>query len=571
VIRWLVLVLLAPLWLPLRLLGWARWRWHRCPTLHVRLAGALPDLPRQHGLLGLLRRPEGLALFSLLEALEAALGDPVIVNVVVQLEPLQCGLGRAEEVRAALARLRAAGKRVIVHADELGLQGYWIALGASSVRLSPTGSLDVSGVAMEFTLLRDVLARAGVHAQLLAKGAYKSMREVFTESKMSDANREMLTSLVGDLASQLVQQVAAARGQTLEVARAHLDHGPFRADEARERSLIDSTQYWDELWDEIGGETRGAYRLARYRKLVLRRHLWPQRQRVVALVGITGNIRSGNDRQGPIGSVATGHHSVRRALAHVRKSKRVVALVVRVDSPGGSALASDLMWRDLTLTASVKPTFVSMVNVAASGGYYASGLKGASVWANPTTLTGSIGVVGGKFEVSNLLSKLGVVRETVASGPRAGFHSISTPWNEQDLAKLDADLEALYRDFVTKMADARGVSFEALHAVAQGRVWTGQQAREIALVDHLGGVHDVKLALRERLGLRPEVGLRWSAPREPKGFRARRAAEADELARLAAPLSRLVPELGEALGLALDVGGERLLCLSPIQLRSPQG
>lgn len=566
-LRTLFLCLTLPLWLPFRLLGWLGWRARKAHALRVTLSGSLPDVHERRGLVALLQRPHGVSLVRLLETLEVAARDPVITTVLVQIEDLHTGLGRAEEVRAALARLVQAGKRVVVHADELGLAGYWIALGASSIRLSPTGSLDVTGVAMEFTLLSELLDRVGVRAQLLAKGKYKSMREMFTETRISDPNREMLKSLVEDLSGQLVARVAEARSTPLERAREELDRGPFRAVEARERGLIDATEYWDELWKASGGESHGVIELSSYTKLSGRRRLWPARAAHVALLHISGNIRSGHDRRGAGGAVATGHRSLGQALRRARKSRRIRAVVLRVDSPGGSALASDLMWRELTLTAAEKPLFVSMANVAASGGYYASGVKGATVWANPTTLTGSIGVVGGKFEVSGLLSRLGIGRESVASGPRANFHSATTPWTEEELGKLDRDLDALYRDFVTKMAAARGMSFEALHAVAQGRVWTGRQALEARLVDHLGGMHDVTAAVRDALELAPEIRLRWSAPAARRSLGRRSSAEAELTERALAAIASEWPELATSIGRALDLRGERVLALCPIALQ----
>jgi protease-4 len=570
-IRIILLLLAAPLWLPWRLVLWLLARSSARPTLQLVLSGALPDLPPPGGLLGFLRRTSGPDLISVLNALDAAATDPKLTTLLVRIEHLSCGLARADELRAALGRVRASGKQVIVHADELGLSGYWVALAASSIRLSPTGSLNVSGVAMEFTLLKGLLDRVGMRAQLLARGAYKSMREAFTESSMSEANREMLGSLVEDLSSQLIALVASARGTSPEAARAQLDHGPFRAEEAKERGLIDATQYWTETWHELGGEDSKVQSLDSYRKRLRRARLLPRREKQVGLLRISGNIRSGHDRQGRSGTMATGSTSLRRAIQQLTKSRRVQAIVLRVDSPGGSALASDLMWHELTLASQKKPIFVSMVNMAASGGYYASALKGVPVWANPTTLTGSIGVVGGKFEVSGLLDKLGVLRETVASGPHANFYSVTTPWNTAELEKLDRDIEALYRDFVSKMAQGRGLSYEALHAVAQGRVWTGRQARGVALVDHLGGLHEVKAAVRERLGLAASAPLRWAAPAAPRGLRARRASEAETLASCAELFLQAVPEVSESVGRAIDLGGERLFALSVVQPRIGDG
>jgi protease-4 len=562
-----VVVLGAVLW---RVLGW--WRWHRRPAgaLGLVLSGTLPDVPSGGGWRSLFRRTSGPDLPSLLDLLDIAAKDRKVESLLVRIEHLECGLARAEEVRTALERFRASGKPVIVYADELGLGGYWVALGASSIRLPPTGALNVSGVAMEFTLLEGVLERAGVRAQLLARGKYKSMREQFTARRMSDANREMLTSLVTDLNAQLVERVAQARGKSRDEVQAAIDSGPFRAEQAVALGLIDRTQYSDQLADELGVEEGKLQSLAAYRRRLRRRRLWPRRAVRVALLNISGTIRSGHDRPGPNGPRATGHQSFRQVLRRMAKSPKVRAIVLRVDSPGGSALASDLMWRELTLAAKKKPMLVSMVNVAASGGYYTSALDGVPLWASPTTLTGSIGVVGGKFEVSDLLAKLGIGRETIASGPHANFYAATTPWTADELEKVDRDIEAAYRDFVTKMAEARHLPYEALERVAQGRVWTGRQALEASLVDALGGLWDVKAALRERLSLPKDAPIRWVAASAPRGLRPRR--EDDELpSGVARWLGRHLPGASEALELAHDLRGEWLLALSLIGRNRERG
>jgi protease IV len=569
-LRWLLTAVGLALLLLLawRVLGVVRWRRRRPGALELVLSGPLADLPAAGGLRSWLRPASGPDLAGTLALLEAITRDPKVESLIVRIENLQCGLGRAEELRAALLRCRDAGKKVIVHADELGLSGYWLALGASSIRLPPTGSLNVSGVAMEFTLLQGALERAGVRAQLLARGEYKSMREMFTATRMSDENREMLTSLVGDLNQQLVERCAAARKLSQEAARAAIDSGPFRADEALARGLIDATQYVDQLADEVGVEQGKVLTASAYRRARRRATPWRRRAVPVALLGVTGNIRSGHDRAGPNGPRATGHLSFRRALRRAVESPKLRAIVLRVDSPGGSALASDLMWRELTLAAKKKPIFVSMVNVAASGGYYTSALPGVRVWANPSTLTGSIGVVGGKFEVSRLLTKLGIGRETIGSGPRAGFHAVTTPWSAEELDKVERDIEAAYRDFVGKMAEARGLPFETLERVARGRVWTGAQALESSLVDALGGLWDVQAALREKLSLAADAPIRWVQPSAPRGLRRRREQDAGLAA--SAWLEAHFPGAADALELATDLRGEYLLALSPVYPKHPE-
>jgi protease-4 len=422
---------------------------------------------------------------------------------------------------------------------------------------------------MEITLLGGLLDRAGVRAQLRALGKYKSMRETFTERRASDANREMMQSLVDDLGQQVAETVAACRGGDGPSVAAAIDQGPFRADEALDAGLVDKLEYFDELWSELGGETGKVQSAAHFARQQRARRILPApRPAQVALVRVSGNIRSGHDRFGRHGKRATGSLSLARTVRRARRSKSIKAIVLRIDSPGGSALASDLMWRELTLAAKDKPLFVSMVNVAASGGYYASGVKGATVWTNPTTLTGSIGVVAGKFEISGLLDKLDISRQAVGSGPRASYHSISSAWGAPELEKLDRDLDAHYRAFVTKMADARGMTYDALHALAQGRVWTGKQAHERGLVDHLGGLHEVIACLRETLKLPEQRLLRWSILAPAAGLKALLSPDSDHDDEGLRAVSALLPRVDELAGgwleIAADLGSERLLALSPL-------
>lgn len=558
-----IAALLASAFVLWRVFGWIRWRRRPRGVLSLVVSGALPDLPPGGGWRSWFRRTSGPDLPSLLELLDLAAHDPRVESLLVRIERLECGLGRAEEMRAALDRFRAEGKPVIVYADELGLAAYWLALGASSIRLPPTGSLHVSGIAMEFTLLRGLLDRAGVRAQLLARGAYKSMREQFTERQMSEANREMLTSLVTDLDHQLVERIAGARHKSADEVRAAIDSGPFRAEQALALGLIDQTQYSDQLAGELGVEDGKVQSFGDYRRRLRRRQLWRRRATLIALLPISGTIRSGHDRPGPNGPRATGHHSFRRVLRRLAKSPRIRAIVLRVDSPGGSALASDLMWRELGLAAKKKPLFVSMVNVAASGGYYTSAIEGVPLWANPVTLTGSIGVVGGKFEIAGLLAKLDIGREAIASGPHANFYTPTQPWNDEELQKVDRDIEAAYHDFVTKMAGARRMPYDTLEQLARGRVWTGRQAQESSLVDALGGLWDVKLALREKLALPTSAPIRWVAATAHRGLRPRRAD--DELSSgVANWLRSRLPGVSDALELTLDLRGEWLFALSSI-------
>lgn len=501
--RWLFWLLFLPLTLPLFLLRALLWKLAPCDTLEVVLRGGLADTPGESRWM----RSAGTPLFALLGALASAEQDARLRRVLVKIEGYRGGLATAEELRAALERVRQTGKDVIVVGDHLDLGGYWIALGGTRVHLSPTGSLEVAGVASEFTLWKGLLDKAGIRARLAARGKYKSMRESFAEDAMSEANREMLESLMADLYRQLEERIAQGRSLPQPEVRALLDQGPFQAKDAHRFGLVDTPRYEDDIREQL--KSSGPFRkLTPLGYLRRRRHrLLPLRPPRVALLEVQGSIQLGESGFGALQPRATSAHAFVRACERVRKDKSLRAILVRVNSPGGSALGSDLMWHALLQAKQDRPLFVSMSNVAASGGYYVSGVKGARIFASPCTITGSIGVVGGKFEASRLYERLGVGKQIIAVGRHAAYHSPSIDFSEDELWKLQRDIDAMYADFVAKMAEGRGLEPSALDRVAQGRVWTGAQAKDHGLVDVLGGARDALDAVRAALGLAPNLPL----------------------------------------------------------------
>lgn len=596
-LRVLLLIVLSPFWLPIRGFRYLTSGRRRADVLVLDVRGNLPDLPRSSSMIARLfgRSGGGLDLVSLIQALDVATRDGQLKQVVVQIEELHCGLVRAEEVRAAFVRLRQAGKQVLVFAESLSMDSYWLALGASEVCLTPTGTLSVTGIALEFTLLKGFLDKVGLRAQLDARGKYKSMKEMFTHNDVSDANREMLEAITSNLLQQFKREVGNARKLSAEQVDTALASGPLRAQQALEFGLVDRLVYADEL--RLEREKLRHVTLTQYQRRLRARRLLPKRRNQVALLQVTNTIKSGRHNFGPNGARrATGSAAFIQTLRRVTKAPHVKAVILRVDSPGGSALASDVMWRELNVAVKALetkriPFVVSMANTAASGGYYVSGVRGVEVWASPLTLTGSIGVVAGKYEASGLLAKLGIKRVAVTSGPRANYNSWSTPWSDVELAKLAEDLDAAYHDFVSKMADARQMSHESLHAVAQGRVWTGEQARQHRLVDRLGTLYDVCQALSPALGA-PLGELNFWDPDAKAGLGRRKPSEHDSplleavsgaqssadtigtsvlgISAFEAALSnsQLEPLL-YAMQLASFLGRERTLALSPVQLGDP--
>lgn len=557
-IRWLLWLLTLPFRLPVWTLRFCWWRWRRPNTLHLVISGTLSDTGPSHAL----ERIGGDEATSLLDAilvLEQAEDDPNIEHVWVELRSPRTGLGRCEELRSALSRISASGKHVTTHSHEFDLGAYWIALGGAEIAMSPQGTLNAAGFAIEFSLLKGLLDKLGIVPQLRARGEYKNLHEMWTSERMSEANREMLQSLVDEYHRLLVQRVAQARHIAEAEVRRIIDAAPLRGPDALSHRLIDELAYWDDLRQRW--QAQGKHRVISAQRYLAhhRRGFLPRRRRRVALLSVTGHIKTGKDATGARGRRATGADSFLATVKRLREDRRTEAVILRVDSPGGSALASDLMWHSLTGLAQRKPLFISMANVAASGGYYVSGVQGAVVWANPTTLTGSIGVVAGKFLVAPGLEQLGIRREAVQAGRYANYHSPTRPFTSDELLKLEAELDATYRDFVQKMAQARTMDESELEPLARGRVWTGSQAHAKHLVDELGGLREVYEALRARLGLHPREQLRIDAASRPHIAQLLRS-------RIAPPLA-LTDDWFDQWSCQEDLAGERCLAWTPLRLR----
>ncbi|MEW6775289.1 MAG: signal peptide peptidase SppA [Bdellovibrionota bacterium] len=535
-------------------------------VVRLRLKGSLPD---RHGAGGLLSAFSGASrgptLLEVLLALDRARRDPRVKAVLVEVGHLRCGPARAEEIRRALARLRESGREVWIYFEEAGLPEYLVALGGSRIVLAPAGSLHVAGIASEVTFFKGLLDKAGVQAQLAARGKYKSIRETVAEPAMSEANREMTTALVSDLYEQLVAETAAHRKLDPAKVREILDEGPFLAEQARNYGLVDGTGYLDDLAEEL------EEKFEPYRPLPLGAYLRLSvdviskgNPTAIALLEVAGSIKSGKSLPGPDGRRATGSRTFLKELERAAEDKAVKAILLRVNSPGGSGLASDLMWHALVKASKEKPVVVSMSDVAASGGYYVSAIQGTTILACDSTITGSIGVVGGKFSLAGLYEKLNIRKEIIRRGKHAASSSDAVPYTEEELKKLAADIDAFYQDFVKKMAEGRGKSFEEIDAVAQGRVWTGKQAREQHLADEQGGLLEALTFIRQRLDLpenaplalletpgeRPRLPIRWEW-----NFSER-------------PLSRLgIAEILKPLELARQFAGERVLAILPFEVR----
>ncbi|HEX9186252.1 MAG TPA: signal peptide peptidase SppA [Vicinamibacteria bacterium] len=467
--------------------GWAS----GASYLALDLSKGMPEEPSS-GLAGFFEaRPASVR--ALVEAVDRAGRDAAVKGLVLRVGSVDAGWARVQELRDALLRFRRTGKPSWAHLESAGNIEYLLATGCAKVAASPTAMIDVSGLAAEVTFYRGTLDKLGIEAQFEGVGKYKNAPNQFTEKGFTEPHREQMEALVGSLFDQLVDGVAEARGLEAAAVRALVDRGPFTAEEAKEAGLVDELLYLDEVAERVPGA--GGIDAARYVRAA--RGFGFDGRPKVALVYVDGDIMPGESASSPFGGGMAGSDTIVRGLRQAREDDSVRAIVLRVDSPGGSGTASDAVWREVALARRTKPVVASMGDYAASGGYYVA-MGADAIVAQPGTITGSIGVFSGKMSLRRLYEKIGMSQETVQRGRHATIFSSWSPWTDEEREKVRRLNVAFYETFVAKAAEGRKKKPAEIEAVAQGRVWTGVQALEAGLVDSLGGLEAAVRVARER-------------------------------------------------------------------------
>jgi len=481
----------------------------RSATLVLEPGGSLPELDSNDVLAQLFDRPSG-TVRGLVDALRKAGRDTRVHTVLLRPSTLDLPYwGKVQELRDAVEAFRASGKTVVAFLEYGGDREYYLASAADRVYLLPTSPLDLTGVASYEVFLRGALDRLGVYPDYLAVGDYKAAPNQYTETGFTETHREMAESLNRDMYDQLVSGIARSRQLEPEAVRALLARGPLGAQDALAAGLVDGLAYEDQLaaeMPELGErDSDGRISAAAYGRTSPASAGFRPSSRIAVLYAV-GIIASGRGGYDPLNGAVIGSDAFVDEIRRVREDDSVRAIVLRIDSPGGSAVASDVIWRELMLAREEdpsRPLIASMSDLAASGGYYIA-MAAEAIVAQPGTLTGSIGVYGGKLVLGGALDKLDVGHETVASSPGATIYSPFEPFSPDQRARLLDYMESFYDTFVGKAAEARGVTPTDIDAVAGGRVWTGRQALERGLVDALGGL-DVAVAMaKERAGIPAE-------------------------------------------------------------------
>lgn len=477
-------------------------------TLVLALSGEIPERPPVRIPIPVIEARRPFTVHQIWDLMRKAAADRRIKAVVLFPEDLGAGWGKLQEIRQALVEFRKSGKPLLAYLRSPGAREYYLATAAEHIAMSREDLLDVKGLRAEVMFLKGTLDKLGVEFEIEHAGRYKDAGDMFTRSSMRPETREVLEAVLDQLFGDFVQAVAAGRSMEALRVRALVDEGPFLAAQAKVRGLVDELafegEFFDQLKQRLGQEE--------IRKLSCRDYvrvpagsLGLEGGSRIAIVVAEGTIVRGED--GPEEEGVLASRSFGRLLGEIRQDERIKGVILRINSPGGDAIASDEILREARRLAENKPLVVSMSDAAASGGYFIA-MTGSPVVAYPHTFTGSIGVLYGKVNLRGLYDKLGVRKELLTRGRFADLDSDYRPLSPEGRKKLREGVDAIYASFLQVVAEGRKRPVEEIRPLAEGRVWLGVQARERGLVDELGGLDRAIELVKERAGIAPGEKIR---------------------------------------------------------------
>lgn len=422
-----------------------------------------------------------------IDALDTAKSDPHIDALVVKIGPLETGWGKLEEIRSHMLAFRASGKPSICYlgGDGIGNLEYYVASACDKIWLVPTAPISIHGMMAQALFLRGTLDKLKIYPDYYHIAEYKTASNSLTEKKFTPAHREEVDSLLHGIYNQYLNEVSQARSMDRAAFEKLVEQGPLSSDEALNGKLVDRLAYWDQLQDFVKEKSKdwNPVKLGRYRGQIKN-----EGGTRIAVVHATGLIVSGESGNAPGGGFIMGSESVAADLRRAREDSGIKAIVLRVDSGGGSAVASEVIRREVVLAKGSKPVVVSMSDVAASGGYWIA-MSANKIVADPNTITASIGVLGGKLNVSGLYSMLGLSTDSVATSENATIYSAQQNFTPAQQKLIQKSLQDVYTNFTKGVAEGRKMSVEAVDKIGKGRVWTGAQGKELGLVDELGDLN----------------------------------------------------------------------------------
>ncbi len=464
-------------------------------VLVLNVSGDLPDYAPEDPLAKAFGVQPKQSFSSLLTQIRKAKVDNRIGAVLLDIDFPGIGWGKADELRDAIADMRTSGKPVYAYLEIGTNREYYIATAAEKIYLSPPGSLYVNGFAAEAMFYKGSLDKLGVEADVIQIGPkYKNAPDQYTRTSMSDGQKEVINAVLDEYFSRFTNAVAESRKKSVDEVKAMVDGAPYTSTQAKAQGLIDDVLYRDQVDDAL--KTRLGYKAddklrtisgSKYREIPSD-SVGLNNGEKVAVIYASGAITGGRSSNGPLNGEMVGSDTIVQAVNDAANDKSIKAIVLRIDSPGGSAMASDVMWHALENAKAKKPIVVSMSDVAASGGYYIA-CNANKIVAEPSTITGSIGMFMGKPVVKGLYTWLGVTNEYTMRGKNAGIFRETEHWTDDEKVKMKEQADFVYYDnFLPKVAAGRQKTKDEVDAIGQGRVWTGTQAKQNGLIDEFGGL-----------------------------------------------------------------------------------
>ncbi len=438
------------------------------------------------------------------KTLKVAKRDPEIAGALIKIGGSRYGIGRLQEIRDAILDFKASGKKVVGYMTSCSTGNYLIASVCDRIVLHPSGEVRLIGLRSEISFYKGVLDKLGIRADLEHIGEYKSASDIFTREDMSEAHREVQNAILDDLYDQLTQSIADKRSWAQDDVKHLIDQGPFTAKQALAHGIVDQLAYSDELKGiakDLTGKNCRLVKARQYLGIIEYEYDWEVPLPKIAVIEAEGMMMTGESFTDPFtGTRTMGSTTIVRAIRNVRKDSSVKAVVLRIDSVGGLVVAADTIWRELMRLKDVKPLVVSMGDVAGSGGYYIAA-PADTIVAEPGTITGSIGVVSGKYSFKGLYDKIGLHKQILKRGKHADFYTDYGDYPAEEREIIHTQIKEIYEDFIGKVAEGRGMTKEAVDQIGKGRIWTGKQAKEIGLVDELGGLNLALSIARKKAGL----------------------------------------------------------------------
>ncbi len=470
-------------------------------VLIINLKGEIPEYSEQKNISDFLK-PKILSFADMYKILKYAAKDKKIKGIYLKISNPTIGFAKIQELLNLLNEFKKSGKFVYSYIDVSSENGYWISLPSDKIVMPESGYLEINGFKIGNMYFKELLSKLGIEAEVVNIGKYKSFGDIFKRKNMSEADREQLTLLLDNIYNTFVKDVSKFRKFDKNYVKNKIEEGIFLPEKALKSKFIDEITYEDKFLSKIKDFSK--IEGIKYLKTIP--HTFSTKK--IAVVFVDGGIGMGRGGYDPLMGKVVGSDEIIKIFKKIRKDKRIKGVVLRINSPGGSATASDLIWREIRKTDEVKPVIASMSNVAASGGYYLS-VACRKIVADPLTITGSIGVVSIIFNLENLYKKVGINVEILKKGKWADFPTGNRALTEEEWKKFREGSESFYKIFVNKVAKGRRKSFDEIDKVARGRVWSGKDAHTVGLVDSLGGLEEaIELAKNEaRIGKNEKVGI----------------------------------------------------------------